>query len=285
MAILQEPAYAKINLSLDVLDKRQDGYHDVKMILHAISLHDDIKITLGTGKPWEILCDNPEIPTNEENLCYKAAKVYYETTGKDPNGITIEITKRIPIQAGLGGGRADAAAVLKALNRHDGNRFELGELCNLAERVGSDVPFCVLGGTALAEGRGEELTALPGLPPCVFVVCKPDFSNPTAELYSKLDCMTIASRPKTEEMIQALQNGNLEAVCKLLKNVFEPVVAEEHLEIRRMETVLRDCGALGAVMTGSGSAVYGIFPDFELAAMASMTLMERGYQTFLAQNV
>ena len=159
MVTLQEPAYAKLNLTLDVLNRREDGYHNVKMILQAINLHDDVDITLGTKAPWSVTCDNERIPAGQENLCYKAAKLYFDRTKKDPDGLNIHITKRIPDQAGLGGGSADAAAVLRALNRNDNEFFELGELLNLAAEVGSDVPFCVLGGTALAEGRGEELTA------------------------------------------------------------------------------------------------------------------------------
>lgn len=285
MVTIQQPAYAKLNLTLDVLGRREDGYHDVKMILQAINLHDDVEITLGTKEPWRVSCDKAEIPADEENLCYKAAKVYFDRTRKDPDGLAIHITKRIPTQAGLGGGSADAAAVLRALNRNDGELFELGELLDLAAQVGSDVPFCVLGGTALAEGRGEELTQLPPLPPCYYVVCKPEFACSTKELYEKLDSIQIVSRPKTDEMMQALSEGQLDAVGELLKNVFEPLVADGHLEIRRVQTILRDCGALGACMTGTGSAVYGMFESFDFAAMASMTLMEKGFQTFLAMNV
>ncbi len=285
MVRLQEPAYAKLNLTLDVLNRREDGYHNVKMILQAINLHDDVDITLGTKAPWSVTCDNETIPAGQENLCYKAAKLYFDRTKKDPDGLSIHITKRIPDQAGLGGGSADAAAVLRALNRNDNEFFELGELLNLAAEVGSDVPFCVLGGTALAEGRGEELTQLPALPACYYVVCKPGFSSSTKQLYEALDAIQIVSRPKTQEMIHALEEQNLVKVGELLKNVFEPLMADQHLEIRRMQTVLRDCGAFGACMTGTGSAVYGMFESFDLAAMASMTLMEKGFETFLAMNV
>lgn len=272
-------------MTLDVLGVREDKYHNIRSVMQTITLHDDVTVTLGTKEPWQIRCEAEGVPLGEENLCWRAAKTYFDRTRTDPDGLRIDIVKRIPMEAGLAGGSADAAAVLRALNQLDGNRFELGELCAMAESVGSDVPFCLLGGTALAEGRGEELMALPAMPACFFVVCKPAFSNSTKELYQRLDRADIVSRPKTEELIQALQQEDLAKIASLVKNVFEPLVAEEHLELRRIETILGDCGSLGSCMTGTGSAVYGIFPDFELAAMASMTLMEKGYQTFLAKPV
>ena len=173
MTTLYEGAFAKLNLTLDVLGKRPDGYHDLKSVMQTISVRDDIEIDVGTGEPWRLLCDKEGIPTDETNLAWKAAKVFFDAVKKDPEGLEIRIVKRIPSGAGLGGGSADAAAVLRALNRHYGHPFSVGALAELGAQVGSDVPFCTLCGTAMVEGRGEKLRKLPDMPDCVFVVCKP----------------------------------------------------------------------------------------------------------------
>ena len=155
MITLQEFAYAKINLTLDVLGKREDGYHDLSSIMQTVSIRDDIEIDIGTGKPWKLLCDKDNIPADENNLAWKAAKVFFDAVKKDPDGLEIRIIKRIPSEAGLGGGSADAAAVLRALNRHYDAPFSILALAELGAGIGCDVPFCVLGGTAMVEGRGE----------------------------------------------------------------------------------------------------------------------------------
>ena len=209
MTTLYEGAFAKLNLTLDVLGKREDGYHDLQSVMQTISIRDDIEIDIGTGKPWCLKCDKDNIPTDERNLAWKAAKVYCDAMGKDPDGIEIRITKRIPSEAGLGGGSADAAAVLRALNRHYGDPLSILALAELGAQVGSDVPFCTLCGTAMVEGRGERLRKLPNLPECVFVVCKPDFSSSTPELYKKLDSCEIPKRPNNPAMESALLAGDL----------------------------------------------------------------------------
>ena len=154
MKTLTEGAFAKLNLTLDVTGIRDDGYHDICSVMQAITLHDDVEIDLDTGKPWKLTCEKEDIPTDETNLAWKAARVFFDALGGEPDGLEIRITKRIPSQAGLGGGSADAAAVLRALNRHRGYPLSVYALCELGAQVGSDVPFCVLGGTALCEGRG-----------------------------------------------------------------------------------------------------------------------------------
>ena len=182
MITLFEPAYAKINLTLDVLGKRADGYHDISSVMQTISIRDDIEIDIGTGKPWSLSCSKEGIPTDDTNLAWKAAKIFFDTYKVDPDGIEIRITKRIPSQAGLGGGSADAAAVLRALNNHYNNPYSIYALAEIGSLVGSDVPFCTVGGTALVEGRGERLSKLNNMPDCCFVVCKPDFDVSTPEL-------------------------------------------------------------------------------------------------------
>ena len=285
MTTLYEGAFAKLNLTLDVLGKRPDGYHDIKSVMQAISLRDDIEIDIGTGKPWKLMCDKEDIPTNESNLAWKAAKLFFDTTGKDPNGIEIRITKRIPAQAGLGGGSADAAAVLRALNRHYGAPFSLPALAELGGQIGSDIPFCVLCGTAMAEGRGEKLRPLPNMPDCIFVVCKPDFSVSTPDLYSKIDEKAIAQRPDHRAMESALLAGDLGAVAQNLCNVFDPIVTEEHLELNYIKSIFNSYGAVGYQMTGSGSAVYCIVDSFEYAAVICSMLRENYPQVFIAKPI
>lgn len=285
MTTLYEGAYAKLNLTLDVLGKREDGYHDLKSVMQTVSLRDDVEIDLDTGKPWKLLCTNDAIPCNEKNLAWKAAKVFFERTGKAVDGLEIRITKRIPMEAGLGGGSADAAAVLRALNKHYGNPLSILALAELGASVGSDVPFCVLCGTAMAEGRGERLRKLPDMPDCVFVICKPDFSASTPELYRKIDETVIAKRPDHQAMESALLAGDLGAVAQNLCNVFDPLVTSEHLELNYIKSIMNSYGSVGQQMTGSGSAVFAILPSFEYAAVVCNMLKDNYPQVFIAKPV
>lgn len=285
MTTLYEGAFAKLNLTLDVLGKREDGYHDIKSVMQAISIRDDVEIDVGTGKPWTLECDQEGIPCDETNLAWKAAKVYCDAMHKDPGGIAIRITKRIPSGAGMGGGSADAAAVLRALNRHYGDPLSIFALAELGAQVGSDVPFCVLCGTAMAEGRGERLRKLPDMPDCIFVVVKPEFSVSTPELYKKIDEVAIPKHPEHQAMESALLAGDLEKVAHNLYNVFDPVVTEEHLELNYIKSLFHQYGAVGYQMTGSGSAVYAIVSEFEVAAVICSMLKGNYPQVYIAKPV
>ena len=285
MVTLYEGAYAKVNLTLDVLGKREDGYHDLKSVMQTLSIRDDIEIDVGTGKPWKLLCSMEGIPTDERNLAWKAAKVYCDALKKDPNGLEIRITKRIPVEAGLGGGSADAAAVLRALNEHYGNPLSILALAELGAQVGSDVPFCVVCGTAMVEGKGEKLRKLPDMPDCIFVVCKPDFSVSTPALYKKIDEVAVAARPDHQAMESALLAGDLEKVAHNLCNVFDPVVTEEHLELNYIKSLFHQYGAIGYQMTGSGSAVYAIVSEFEVAAVICNMLKANYPNVFIGRPV
>ena len=285
MTTLYEGAFAKLNLTLDVLGKREDGYHDLQSVMQTISVRDDIEIDVGTGKPWKLLCSDDTIPTDETNLAWKAAKVYCEAMHKDPEGLEIRITKRIPSGAGMGGGSADAAAVLRALNRHYGNPLSVFALAELGAQVGSDVPFCTLCGTAMVEGRGERLRKLPDMPDCVFVVCKPEFSVSTPELYKKIDEVAIAKRPNNRAMESALVAGDLGKVAENLCNVFDPVVTEDHLELNYIKSIFNSYGAVGYQMTGSGSAVFAVMSEFEYAAVVCNMLKENYPKVFIAKPV
>ena len=285
MTTLYESAFAKLNLTLDVLGKRKDGYHNLQSVMQTISIRDDVEIDVGTGKPWKLLCSLEGIPTDETNLAWKAAKVYCDAMGKDPGGLEIRILKRIPSGAGLGGGSADAAAVLRALNRHYGEPLSILALAELGAQVGSDVPFCTIGGTAMVEGRGELLRKLPDMPDCVFVVCKPDFSVSTPELYRKIDEVAIAHHPDNRAMESALLAGDLCAVAENVYNVFDPVVTAEHLELNYIKSICHSYGALNQQMTGSGSAVFAVMSEFEYAAVVCNMLKENYPQLFIAKPV
>ena len=285
MTTLYEGAFAKLNLTLDVLGKREDGYHDLRSVMQTISIRDDIEIDIGTGKPWSLECSAEGIPTDESNLAWKAAQVFCTALNKEPDGLTIRIRKRIPSGAGMGGGSADAAAVLRALNRHYGSPLSILALAELGQQVGSDVPFCVLGGTAMVEGRGERLRKLPEIPDCVFVVCKPDFSVSTPELYRKLDTVAIARHPDNRAMESALIASDLGKVADLIENVFDPVVTAEHLELNYIKSICNSYGALGMQMTGSGSAIFAIMPSFEYAAVVCNMLKENYPNVFIAKPV
>lgn len=285
MTTLYEGAYAKLNLTLDVLGRREDGYHDLQSVMQTISIRDDVELDVGTGKPWTLSCSQPGIPEDESNLAWKAAETYCRAMKKDPEGIAIRITKRIPSQAGLGGGSADAAAVLRALNRHYGEPLSRFALAELGAEVGSDVPFCTLMGTAMVEGRGERLRPLPGMPDCVFVVCKPDFSVSTPELYRAIDSAAIPRRPDNRAMERALLSGDLKAVAEQVYNVFDPVVTKDHLELNYIKSICNSYGSLGQQMTGSGSAVFAILPEFEYAAVVCSMLKENFSGIFIAKPV
>ena len=285
MTTLYEGAFAKINLTLDVLDKREDGYHDLRSVMQAVSIRDDVEIDVDTDSPWSLECSMEGIPNDETNLAWKAAKIYYDATGLSTTGLAIRINKRIPTEAGLGGGSADAAAVLRALNQHYGNPLSILALAEIGAEVGSDVPFCVLCGTAMVEGRGEKLRKLPDMPDCFFVVCKPDFSSSTPELYKILDASVIAHRPNNQAMESALLAGDLEKVAENIYNVFDPVVTQEHLELNYIKSIFNSYGAIGYQMTGSGSAVFAIVTEFEHAAVICNMLKDNYPQVFIAKPI
>ena len=286
MTTLYEGAFAKLNLTLDVLGKRSDGYHDLQSVMQTVSIRDDIEIDVGTGKPWTLECDKEGIPCDERNLAWKAAAVFEKTAKVDLGGIAIRITKRIPSEAGMGGGSADAAAVLRALNKHYDYPFSVMALAELGAEVGSDVPFCVVCGTAMVEGRGERLRKLPDMPEdCIIVVCKPDFGVSTPELYKKIDETAIAHHPNNKAMETALLEGDLGKICAEIFNVFDPLVTAEHPELNYIKSIMNSYGAVGYQMTGSGSAVFAIMPSFEYAAVVCSMLQENYPNIYICRPV
>ena len=213
-------ALAKLNLTLDVLGKRPDGYHDLKMVMQSVNLADTLTVETGTGEDLRVRTDLSFLPNNEKNLAASAALAFQDQTGRDLGGVAIAIEKHIPVCAGMGGGSSDAAAVLRALDGMLGTRYAPLDLAKIGEAVGSDVPYCVLGGTALAEGRGEVLTPLPALPRCHVVICKPAFSISTPELFRAVDGVRLKCRPDTDGVLSALAAGDLGAEARRMYNGF-----------------------------------------------------------------
>lgn len=286
MPALDVLAYAKLNLSLDVLEKRPDGYHEMRMVMQTVDLCDRLRLEIGTGKPLSMRSNLGFLPADGRNLAAAAALRLAEDTGADWGGLSITLDKTIPVCAGLAGGSADAAAVLRGLNQLAGLHLPPERLEEIGAKVGSDVPYCVRGGTALAEGRGEVLTDLPPLPSCHVVLCKPAFSVPTPELFARLDGVRIRRRPDTAGLLSALAAGDLAGVARRMYNVFEDALPPRRAgEIQRLKNELVQQGALGACMTGTGSAVFGLF-DGEAAARAARAALEELCPTcFAVQTV
>ena len=258
---VQEYAYAKLNLTLDVTAKRDDGYHDMLMVMQTVSITDSVVLEQTGEKGIHAACNFRYIPTDERNLAVRAAGAFLDTIGEEKNGILIRMDKTIPVGAGMAGGSADAAAVLRGMNRLYGSRMNRRDLEKLGEQVGSDVAFCIAGGTSLARGRGEVLEDLTPIPDCAIVVCKPGFSISTPELFRKLDQIGLRTHPDTTGMLSALESGNLKEISMRMFNVFEEVEDRRMRSETEIKHVLLDYGALGAVMTGTGSAVFGVFSD------------------------
>lgn len=277
-------AYAKLNLTLDILRKREDGYHDLQMVMQSIDLSDDLVIEPAEGV-GAMSTNLSYLPADGRNLAQLAAAAFRETTGLGGE-VNIAIEKNIPVCAGMGGGSSDAAAVLRAMNEMTGAGLSPAELAKIGEQVGSDVPYCVLGGTALAEGRGEILTPLPSLPHCHVAVCKPSFPVSTPQLFGRVDVKKIVRCPDTAGLIAALEAGDLVGVARRMYNVFEDVMEPRRRgEIDSIKAAMIDCGALGASMSGSGPTVFGLFADRASAEAACARLSELYKNVFLSETV
>lgn len=286
MAATEVFAYAKLNLSLDVLNKRPDGYHEMKMVMQTVSLRDRLTVETGTGRPLEMRSNLGFLPADEHNLAAAAALALCRETGTDPGGLSIRLDKSIPVCAGMAGGSADAAAVLRGLNELLGLGLSQTRLEEIGALVGSDVPYCVGGGTALAEGRGEVLTPLPPLPRCHVVLCKPAFSVSTPELFRALDGCRIRRRPDTAGLTEALAVEDLPGVARRMYNVFEHVLPQRrYQEICAIKNSLIQHGALGASMSGTGPTVFGLFDRQQAAEDAWSALRAQYQETFLVESM
>lgn len=279
-------AQAKLNLTLDVLRRREDGYHDMRMVMQSVQLCDTLTLEPGKGEGIRVKSNLGFLPCDERNLAAAAALVFWKEQGIEPYPLDITLEKVIPVCAGLGGGSSDAAAVLRAMNEIHGTGLSLEQLALIARKVGSDVPYCVLGCTALAEGKGEILTTLPALPQCWVVVCKPDFSVSTPALFAQIDSVRLRRRPDTDGVIKALKAGDLAGVARRLYNVFEDALPERHgAKVHQIKNTLIQKGALGAVMSGTGSAVFGLFDEEQAARGAFEELRALYPDTFFTKTV
>ncbi len=270
--MLSRKAYAKINLGLDVIRRREDGYHEVKMIMQTVSLYDVLTFEKAAAG-ITVTTDKDELPGDENNLVYKAAKLLTETY-RVKEGVRIELRKNIPMAAGMAGGSTDAAAVFHGMNELFGLGMTEQEMCGLAVKIGADVPYCIQGGTALAEGIGEILTKLPDLPDCPLLIAKPDIEVSTKYVYENLHAEELRRHPDMDGMRKAVENGDLAGITKRMENVLETVTIEKYPVIREIKDFMKGNGARNALMSGSGPTVFGVY-EAEEKAEAARKLLER----------
>ena len=275
-------AFAKINLGLDVLGKREDGYHEVRMIMQTIRMYDQLDMRKSVEPGIHLTTNKKYIPVDENNLVWRAAKLMMDTCGII-EGVSIHLHKVIPVAAGMAGGSSDAAATLVGMNRlfHCGLSKE--KLMELGVQIGADVPYCVLRGTALAEGIGEKLTVLPPMPDCWILIGKPGISVSTKYVYTTLDLNTDTVHPDIDGMKKALEDGNLYGITERMGNVLQDVTILAYPEVERIKEQMKALGAVNAMMSGSGPTVFGIFDNEEKAQKACQKLRESGscQQVFL----
>ena len=266
-------ALGKINLGLDVLGRRPNGYHDVRMVMQTVYLYDQILLEKTDKEGISLETNLFYLPVNENNLAYRAAKMLIDEFAIK-EGVHISLEKHIPVAAGMAGGSSNAAAVLYGMNR----LFQLGltdqELMDRSVQLGADVPYCIMRGTVLAEGIGEELTPLPAMPKCHVLLAKPPISVSTQKVYEKLDAQEVTKHPDIDGILLGLQTGDLEKITSSMGNVLENVTITEYPQIERIKDVMKEEGALNAMMSGSGPTVFGIYDDKMLARRAAARIRE-----------
>lgn len=281
MAVIEAPA--KINLTLGVIGKRSDGYHEIESIMHHINLLDKVHIKKISGKEIIIKSDSDLIPDNESNLAYQAAKLILEKFGQK-EGVEIFIEKKIPVGAGLAGGSTDAAAVLRGINSLMAYGLRMNTLMELGAEIGSDVPFCLLDSSAIARGRGEFLTPLPKTADMQIVLVKPDFQLSTAEIYGALNLDEVKKFPDTDAFLAAWNNYDIINIAREMKNVLETVSIKKFPQIAEIKKQLIELGALNALMSGSGPSVFAIFSEKEQASYAYQVLAGRYDEVYLLSS-
>lgn len=281
---MQLKALAKINLGLDVLRRREDGYHEVRMIMQTVHIFDQLQLEKKQDTGISVRTNLYYLPENENNLVYKAAKLLWDEFGL-PGGISIQLKKYIPVAAGMAGGSSDAAAVLFGMNRMYDLGLSMEELMQRGVKIGADVPYCIMRGTALAEGIGEILSPLPPMPPCTILVAKPGIGVSTRFVFENLKANELESHPDIDGMLDALKNQDLKALAghMTLGNVLETVTIPAYPVIQKLKDAMIRGGALATLMSGSGPTVFGIF-DSRQAAKRAYGALKRGHlakQVFL----
>ena len=277
-------AYAKINISLDIVGKREsDGYHLLKMIMQNIDLYDEISIEK-QKKDIKISCNKSYVPTDSRNLAYKAASLFKETYNIE-DGVHIDIVKNIPVSAGLAGGSTDAAAVLKLMNKIFKVNASNEELMELGLKLGADIPYCINGGTALCEGIGEKITSLPAFKDKILVLVKPSFGVSTKEVYKAFDLDKVRVHPKTENLIEAMEQDNLYYVASNMKNLLENVTLRKHNILIKIKEEMNKYGAVGSMMSGSGPSVFAFFDDMLKAQKCYEKMRENHREVFLTRTI
>lgn len=271
---ITQRAYAKINLGLDVLRRRPDGYHEVKMIMQTVDLYDELLLEKREKPGITLLCDCGGLPLDGSNLICRAADLLFQEK-KITEGVKITLTKRIPIAAGMAGGSADAAAAMRGLNALFGMGYAIPQLQTLGVRLGADIPYCIVGGTMLSEGIGEVLSPLPAPPEAFLVIAKPEINVSTAFVYGNLHLDSVQSHPDIDGMMESLRKGELEGITDRLGNVLETVTIQEYPVIEEIKELMRSQGAENALMSGSGPTVFGIFREREAAGEAAQEVEKK----------
>lgn len=280
---MQIQAPAKINLSLDIVGLREDGYHLMEMVMQSVGLSDTITIEETTEKGIFLSSNIPYIPNDQRNIAHKAATAFYQHTDIDYQGVSIQLHKRIPSGAGLGGGSADGAAVLVGLNELHETKLTMDELVTIGQKVGADIPFCLVGGTCLVEGIGEKITPLKNMPSCYIVIAKPYKSINTKLAFTAYDNATGIQHPNTQALLQGIEQQNLSQISSQLCNVFEQTI--ELREILKIKQTMKKYSAMNAMMTGSGSAVFGIFEEEAQAYKCVGKLKRQRFFAFLSKPI
>lgn len=279
-------SYGKINLGLDVLRRREDGYHEVRMIMQTVGLYDVLTMKKRKDDKIEMTCNLSFLPTDERNLVYKAVKLIKDKYHiKD--GVEINLSKRIPVAAGMAGGSSNCAAALKGMNKLFDLGLSIDELCEIGVTLGADVPYCIWGGTALSEGIGEKLSRVDAMPDCYILIAKPGISVSTAFVYKNLDLPALSKRPDIDGMLECLKEKDLTGICNRLENVLETVTIKEYPIIEKVKKHLMDQGAKGALMSGSGPTIFAIFEDKKTAddAMESLRSIEDIKQAYVVRPI
>lgn len=279
-------SYGKINLGLDVLRRREDGYHEVRMIMQTVGLYDLLTMKKIKDDKIQMTCNLTFLPTDERNLVYKAVKLMKDKYHiKD--GVEINLNKRIPVAAGMAGGSSNCAAALKGMNQLFDLGLSIDELCEIGVTLGADVPYCIWGGTALSEGIGEKLSRVDAMPECYILIAKPGISVSTAFVYQNLNLSGLAKHPDIDGMLECLRIKDLKGICDRLENVLETVTIKEYPIIEEVKKHLMDQGAMGALMSGSGPTIFAIFQDKKTAdnALKSLRSIEDIKQAYVVRPI